>query len=214
MRVISYSLWGDKPKYIIGAFRNAEQSMLWYGGWECWFWCDEDSCPASEIERLQEYKNVRVIKMRASQSSHWAMFWRFYAAADPNIEAVVFRDTDSRPTQREAMAVDEWLRSEKGFHAMRDHPHHSTPLCGGMWGVKGGLLKDIKERIDAYYAAGLTSKSMFGIDQDFLTHSVWPMAKFNVIEHDEFFAKKPFPLPRDPKHFVGQVYDEKDNQVY
>ena len=28
------------------------------------------------------------------------------------------------PTRREAAAVEEWLRSEKWLHAMRDNPYH------------------------------------------------------------------------------------------
>ena len=40
------------------------------------------------------------------------------------------------------------------------------------------------------------------------------MAKDDVVEHDDFFAKKPFPLPRDPRYFVGQVYDENDNPQF
>jgi hypothetical protein len=142
------------------------------------------------------------------------MFWRFYAAEDPSIDCVVFRDTDSRIGQREVMAVQEWISSGKGFHAMRDHPQHGTPLCGGMWGVRGGKLKEIRSMISNYYAKGLTKTALFGIDQDFLTHSVWSLAKEDVVQHDEFFAKVPFPLPRDSKHFVGQVYDENDNPQY
>lgn len=214
MNALSFSLWGNNPKYTTGAIRNARLSSTWYRGWQCRFYCDTDTVPQSVIDELSSFPNAVVLGMSASAEPHWSMFWRFYAAEDPTIDCVVFRDADSRITQREAMAVQEWIVSGKGYHAMRDHPQHGTPLCGGMWGVRGGKLKNIRSMIDDYYAKGLTKTALFGIDQDFLTHSVWPIAHEDVVEHDEFFIHKPFPLPRDPKHFVGQVYDENDNPQY
>jgi hypothetical protein len=214
MNVVSFSLWGDKPKYTIGAIRNAELASSWYRGWTCRFYCDEETVPEKILDTLDSMPNCEVVRMGVSVEPHWSMFWRFYAAEDPSIDCVVFRDTDSRIGQREVMAVQEWISSGKGFHAMRDHPQHGTPLCGGMWGVRGGKLKEIRSMISNYYAMGLTKTALFGIDQDFLTHSVWSLAKEDVVQHDEFFAKVPFPLPRDSKHFVGQVYDENDNPQY
>ena len=48
------------------------------------------------------------------------------------------------------------------------------------------------------------------VDQNFLTQVIYPRIKDNSCVHDEFFAKKPFPYPRDPKHFVGQAYGGND----
>ena len=36
--------------------------------------------------------------------------------------------------QRERDAVNEWLRSNKTFHLMRDHPWHGSEILAGMWG--------------------------------------------------------------------------------
>jgi hypothetical protein len=213
-KVIAFSLWGDKPKYTVGALRNAELAKTYYRNWECRFYCDEETVPEGIIQSLGTMANVKVIRMKASQEPHWSMFWRFYAADDKKVERCIFRDTDSRIGQREAMAVQEWIASGKGFHAMRDHPQHGTPFCGGMWGVCVGKINDIKGLINDYYTKGLTKTALFGLDQDFLTHSILPIAKDDMVEHDEFFAKKPFPMPRDPKHFVGQVYDENDNPQF
>ena len=214
MNVVSFSLWGDNPKYTTGAIKNAQLASIWYRGWQYRFYCDVDTVPEVVMDKLSSLPNTHVIKMSASKEPHWSMFWRFYAAEDQGVDCVVFRDADSRITQRESMAVQAWVSSGSGYHAMRDHPQHGTPLCGGMWGVRHGRLRNIRSLIDDYYAKGLTKTALFGIDQDFLTHSVWPTAKNDVMEHDEFFARKPFPLPRDPKHFVGQVYDENDNPQY
>lgn len=214
MNVISFSLWGDKPKYTVGALRNAQLASVFYRGWTCRFYCDTETVPEEILVSLERMSNTEVIRMKASEQAHWGMFWRFYTVDDPTVDISLFRDTDSRIGQREVMAVHEWVSSGKGFHSMRDHPQHGTCLMGGMWGVRSGKIRDMHGLISAYYAAGLTDKALFGIDQDFLAHSVCPMTAGDIIEHDEFFARKPFPIPRDPKHFVGQVYDEKDNPEF
>ena len=48
------------------------------------------------------------------------------------------RDLDSRLSAREEAATREWLRSGLAVHAMRDHPLHTQPLMGGMWGARLG----------------------------------------------------------------------------
>ena len=47
-----------------------------------------------------------------------------------------FRDLDSLPSAREDAALQEWLDSKYGVHAMRDHPWHGVPVMGGGWGAK------------------------------------------------------------------------------
>ena len=38
-RVISYSLWGDNPTYLIGAIKNAEMAQEFYPDFESWSDC-------------------------------------------------------------------------------------------------------------------------------------------------------------------------------
>lgn len=40
------------------------------------------------------------------------------------------RDLDSRFSDRELAAVNEWLASGASIHAMRDHPAHGTAMLG------------------------------------------------------------------------------------
>ena len=48
------------------------------------------------------------------------------------------------------------------------------------------------------------------VDQNFLRDIIYPRIFHVACVHDEFFEKKPFPHPRDPKHFVGQAYAGND----
>lgn len=204
-KIISFSLWGDNPKYTIGAIKNAELSKTIYPNWICRFYCGR-SVPSDIIEKLKSYDNVEVIEM--NEDGDWnGMFWRFYACEDADI--MISRDTDSRLSVREKSAVDEWINSDKDFHIMRDHPYHNALILGGMWGVRNGLLKDITTIINEYYKG-----NFWQVDQNFLKEKIYPLIKNNSFIHDEYMNfeswKTLFPVKRNNKEFVGDVFDEND----
>ena len=64
------------------------------------------------------------------------MNWRFLPTLDPQVDFFMSRDLDSLIFEREYSAVEEWLKSSKSLHIMRDHPLHKTAILGGMWGLK------------------------------------------------------------------------------
>ena len=59
--------------------------------------------------------------------------WRFFPTLDTQVEIFMSRDLDSPIKPREVEAVDEWVKSEKALHVMRDHPAHGVPMLGGLW---------------------------------------------------------------------------------
>lgn len=202
-KIISFSLWGQDPKYTIGAIRNAEVAPEIYPGWTCRFYTGEDV--TDEIKSKLLDLESEVIEMGGADWN--GMFWRFFAAE--NADIMISRDTDSRLSLRERAAVDEWLASDKDFHIMRDHPYHKTEILGGMWGCRNGILDNIKEMIHDYDMGEYSNK--YQVDQNFLRDVIYPIVKDNSMVHDEFFEKKPFPTSRlNPQDFVGQVYDENE----
>jgi hypothetical protein len=56
--------------------------------------------------------------------------WRFLPAVDPSVDIMASRDLDSPLTSRELAAVNQWLLTNKSWHAMRDHPLHTVPMLG------------------------------------------------------------------------------------
>jgi hypothetical protein len=56
--------------------------------------------------------------------------WRFLPAGDILVDIMASRDLDSPLEQRELDAVNEWLSTNKSWHAMRDHPLHTVPMLG------------------------------------------------------------------------------------
>ena len=209
--IIAYSLWGDHPMYWVGALRNIEQVSNHFPGWICRFYIDKN-CKSELIETIKG-ENVEVVLVDSKDSFH-GMFWRFWASEDPDVDIFLSRDCDSRLSDREVAAIKEWLSSDKDFHIMRDHPYHTVPILGGMWGCRNGLMKKI-ELVKMIESWGQFQKK--GIDQDFLGKYVYPLVVNKSMEHSEFNLRfrgeiRPFPTIRNNYEFVGDVFDENDER--
>src|SRR6185436_2888856 len=198
MKIISFSLWGNSPKYCIGALKNAELAKVLYPDLKCWFYvpCLED-CKGNllidTIIKLSVMDNCKVIQTGAF--GDWrGMFWRFDAISDPLCEVMISRDCDSRLSLRERLAVDEWLTSPRTFHIMRDHPWHGSKMLGGVWCVKGPfpMIRSL--------AIQWPAEDRYQTDQDFLNTALYPIASRDVMIHAQFCAIEdfaiPFPKPR------------------
>lgn len=211
MNYLSFSLWGDKPIYNVGAIKNAELSKTIYPDWKMILYYD-NTVPKETIEKLN---NLDVITIDVTDKKIYGMFWRFFATDLDNAEYCVFRDCDSRITIREKMAVDEWIESKKSIHVMRDHPYHRVPygntglgILGGMWGIKSGIIP-LRTMINNF---ALNKELSYGSDQTFLK-TIYSIFENDQFVHDVFFENKPFPIDRVDGEFVGGRIDEKDNPV-
>jgi protein O-GlcNAc transferase len=204
-RIISFSLWGQEPRYTTGAIRNAALALRYYPGWVCRFTVGS-TVPAFVIREL-EGLGSQVIQR--DEPGDWAgLFWR-YAAVRPEDEVVVFRDTDGRPGEREQAAVAAWLASGHIFHIMRDHPQHRMPILGGMWGVRVDKLPD-----RGAFLRDLPVVARYNADQLLLARAVYPRTLGSRLVHDEFFDyesdSQPFPTPRREFEFVGEIFTAAD----
>jgi hypothetical protein len=207
-KVISFSVWGDNPDYLVGAKRNAELASEVYPDWETWFYVERGT--NLHLESLA----TRVIYYDAEPGSD-GMFQRFRPMEDSSVDVFVSRDCDSRLSDREYQAVQEWLGSDKQFHSMRDHAAHGIPVLGGMWGAKRfGLinLEFVFKKLCNY-----KNKNYFD-DQRGLAF-FYDMVPSLFLEHDDSlrFNGKPFPnhTPMIYGTFVGQriTFDDKEGRV-
>lgn len=213
-KIISFSLWGNNPKYTVGATKNAELAKEIYPGWIARFYVSK-SVPKQVVDSLIK-SGSEIVPMNIDGDCT-GMFWRFLPANEKDV-IMISRDTDSRLNFREKFAVDNWLSSGKSFHIMRDHPNHNTSILGGMWGARENTLKNIKEMIEDYLKEDFLQVPLqrcgtfYGLDQMFLKQKIYPIIKNNVCVHDEFFEKTLFPTKRIDYEFVGDVFDERDNR--
>jgi hypothetical protein len=214
-KILSFSLWGDNPTYNVGAIKNAEQAKTFYPEFECWFYIHEN-VPKETIDILKEMSNTKIIMKTGDLNTNKPMMWRFEAIDDPDVEIMMSRDTDTRFTQREILAVNEWLNSNTIFHIMRDHPEHGCCILGGMFGTK--KIKEIpswSSIINKYTQIGCRD-----YDQTFLTNLIYPIIKNNSTIHASFYRIEPhakhFPIKYcNELRFVGEYvyYDESRSQA-
>jgi len=203
-KIISFCLWGENPRYTIGALKNADLAKTIYPDWVCRYYIGK-STPNKIITELCDKDNTELFIM--NESGDWrGMFWRFLPASDSDVSVMISRDTDSRLSEREKEAVDQWLDSDKGFHIMRDHPAHGTEILGGMWGAKVGSIPEMKSLISDY-----SKGDFWQVDQNFLRTIIYPIVNNRSFVHDEYFEKKRFPSKRENRFFVGQAFNADDS---
>lgn len=215
MKVISFSLWGDKPMYYIGALENIKLAREYYPEWKCRFYVAPSVPDFARDDISKQGGEVQIVE--TNLGNFWGMFWRFFAADDPTVDVMISRDCDSRLNIREKVAVDEWLKSDKCFHTMHDHyGHRSVPILGGMWGAKNGCVEGMSQKIMQW--GNYANK---GIDQHFLWQRVWPLVKDKTMKHGPKWGSRwgeclPFPDHPPLKFggtYVGEIFDENNNPV-
>lgn len=202
-RIISFSLFGSRSKYIEPAILNTQVAPALFPNWICRFYVD-DSVPEQAIQRLKS-NGAEVIRV-AKHLENWpGTMWRFLAINDPEAEYVIFRDTDSVISARESAAVAEWIKSGRSFHTMRDSGSHTDLVLAGMWGAKAGSVPNIEEKIQEFIDHGFDSTHF--ADQDFLKAKLWGYIRQDLWAHDRLFNFRdphPYPdLPFDQKHQIA-----------
>ncbi len=207
-KIISYSLFGDNPKYLVGAVENARTAKEFYPDFTTRFYVGK-SVPEETVGALKN-EGAEVF-LEDDLEGLIGTIWRFYAFADEDVEIVLIRDVDSRFSMREVTAVNEWLESGKNFHIMRDHPQHGRLILAGMWGARAAVLRDIKERLARFSFTGI-----FDDEQLFLERWVYDLAKKDSCIHASFRRYEPhakaFSIKRDDDVFgVGEPFDANGN---
>jgi len=204
VKIISYSLWGNNPKYISGAHRNIELAQKYFPDWKVRLYLDINTPFNSESSNLE-------IVQRKSERFQDGCFWRFEACDGDDI--VIVRDLDDRLSERHKFVVDEWLDSDKNLHIIRDHPNHVFPIMAGLWGSRNGLLKGITDAIEKW-----GDKDNYTCDQNFLQKILYSNYFIqNSLIHDPFHKNLGIELdinsPRKDYEFLGDTFDENDNRT-
>jgi hypothetical protein len=202
--VISFSLFGDGPRYTAGAEANALLARHVYPGWAVRFYAD-DSVPAACLGRLRA-AGAQVVPMPRQRHDLEGAFWRFLVADDDAFERWAVRDADSRLGYRERRAVDEWVASGAPFHIMRDHPWQTGAILGGCFGGARGAVPDMAGKVRAWRRRGF-----YGADQQFLAEVLHPLVRATALRHDSFAGPdgdrvRRFPTPYEDYRFVGERF--------
>lgn len=202
--IVSMSVWGTNKRYIQGAIEQIKLIKKWYPGFEIRIYVDV-------LNRFDNFsKDAKIIQANVNT---YGMFWRFEPLFESDNNVVIVRDADSRITQREFMAVKEWLDSDKKFHVFRDHDaHYEFPIIGCAFGLKGKLDNSLKEIMLEYSR----SHQYYCSDQYYLRDYVYPAIKNSIMVHsmhEGWFGETRKKLI-NKFSFCGNGYDENDMPLY
>jgi hypothetical protein len=205
--LIAFSLFGGDSKYCETAILNVHDQPDVYPDWVCRFYVDS-SVPNNVIARLTK-GGAQIVFVEGPALQWPGPMWRLLALDDPQAHRILFRDADSLISLREAHAVAQWLTSGKRFHMMRDDGANTELMMAGMWGAVAGSLPPLRELVQRFMRAPLTSRHF--ADQHFLRQYVWPYARTSLMQHDSIFGfmnALPFPDGERPGDLSGVGYTE------
>ena len=220
MRAVSFSLYGNDPRYTIGAIKNAILGSRYFpfeDGFRLVFYVGQ-SVEDWVVSTLNLVKGVKIIRM-SEEENNTARLWRYLAFADPQFDVVICRDADARLSFRDRIAHEEWEQSGLDYHIIKDHKiGHNYVISAGMFAGKTAKLRDIAQliafnEIEDYYTT----------DQDFLASEIYPRVKDSVLIHDPFFQTATegdsirtsiaFDAPTPVSH-IGAALDANDRFIF
>ena len=209
MKVFSFCLYGDNPKYIQGMHENIKTIQSIFPDWKIMIYYEKDT---TDIRPFESYPNVilKVGEYRGNQM----MLDRFKPIDDTSVEIMLVRDSDSRINERDEWCIRDFIRSPKLFHIIRDHPYHTSMIMGGLWGIKRGCIPPyvkFDKMIRLYVSE---NPNVQGFDQHFLTQVIYSKIADKALIHGCVKMHPPeyitlIPL-KTPHMFCGQAIEIDD----
>ena len=184
--IFSFALYGKNDRYCLGILLNIDFINKYYNDWEIYIYYSE--VPQKILDEINKKQHVKMIKCDDTKYIWEGMFWRFYPFMLDDVDIFLSRDADSLVSEREMNLVDNWIKSDKCFHIIRDHPRHTQPIMGGMFGVK---IKEFQQKygnidIDKniiFYKRQFNRQKKRNVDQLFLSQKIYPKIQNDNMTH-------------------------------
>jgi hypothetical protein len=210
MNVISFSLWGTAPSYFYGLLDNCIIIKYKLPEFTCFVY-HNNSLPKNIKDILEQLGNVRLIPMNNTNDKRNTM-WRFLPAFYKNTNIVLSRDADSRIEPKEIKAIQDWLKSDKNFHIIRNNRGHKRKILAGLWGCRNKILRPLLKDYINYISKPYTINNWI-VDEIFLEKIVYPyVMKLNTVyvnaSHNRYEPKSSLheldnSLPNEYESFIG-----------
>lgn len=181
--VISMSLDGDDIDKLYGALRYSQLVPIVFPRWRLRVYASSSALNDTSshhvlriLVKKLENSGVEVFKVRGLTAARiLPELWAYFVADDTDVDRFVVRNSDTRPSDREAAALDDWLQTNwtvKSLYCIRDHPLHAAQsLVPGLVGGVPRLLKNATATTFRKLVHG--HKSVAG----FLHSTIWPLLK-------------------------------------
>ena len=163
MKVFSFCIYGTERNYYDGLLENIQIIHEYFPDFEIYIY--KGICDSEWIFE----ENCKVIDTHKEGAIN--MLYRYLPIGFADIGFI--RDTDSRITERDRWCIQEFLKSDKSYHIIRDHYWHKEPIMGGIFGWKKQI--DIDLSLD----------SVIGYSQDmtYLKEHLYPLIKSDSLIH-------------------------------
>jgi len=162
MKVFSFCLYGTEPNYYTGLLENIELVKQYYPDFTIVVYKGE--CDPSWV--LPEGVTVDVTNRAGPINALLRYIPLNYA------DVGFVRDADSRINERDRWCIDQFLKSDKSYHTIRDHYWHQSKLMAGTFGWKRPMTLMIP-----------THEVEYGFDEHFLAQCVYETVKSDMLVH-------------------------------
>ena len=211
--IITFSLWGQDPRYLSGAMKNVVVARYLYPGWTPRFYIDE-SVPQAARDYILQQGGQLVLAPKEWPADRFGLFWRFLVEDDPDVDFFMVRDADSVMNIKERAAVEDWLASGRTFHLMRDLPTHSELILAGMWAAQRGNIGTMSKRVQDHVTGGQRKLGNRITDQEFLRWKIWPIVRQDVMAHDAYLDFGNPTRYRDEFHLPARLHIGQNDFIH
>ena len=181
--IISMSLDGDDIDKLYGALRYSQLVPIVFPRWRLRVYSSSAALNETSSHRVLrvlikklENSGVEVFRVRGLTAERIPPeLWAYFVADDTEVDRFIVRNSDTRPSDREAAALDDWLQTNstvKALYCIRDHPLHAAQSL--VTGLVGGVPQLLKN------ATGSTFRKLMREHKsvvDFLHNTIWPLLK-------------------------------------
>ena len=161
-KVFSFCLYGSDDNYYTGLLENIEIIKQYYPDFEIYVY--KGIC-----EKEWPIEGATVISTEREGAVN--MLYRYLPLKFAQIGFV--RDTDSRITERDRWCIDDFLKSDKDYHIIRDHFWHKSKIMGGLFGWKVPLDICFDLSVDFGYS----------VDEAVLEQVLYPRLRSRILVH-------------------------------
>lgn len=217
-KLIVFQLWGSNSLYFVGMVENIKLAEIIYQDWKIRIYYDDIK---DEWVKYLADMNVEMVHVNKKEGASFQL-WRMLPLFDDDVEYFICRDADSRLNYREYYAVEEWIKSNKPMHIMRDHPiGHKTLVLAGMCGFNNTEIRKTIVFKDPLLLENAVINA-HDSDQEFIRKYIYVFFENNHLAHDKYrhfktgcerdFPVIPYHIPR-MCNFVGEVVDHYNNPI-
>src|SRR6218665_1104567 len=251
--IIAMTLFGKVPKYTWGAIRNAQLMPIVFPNWKLRFYVPHPDfiLPNVDTKQVEIVDNTRVeivprrilsklgqlgsdiVYVKNFSDKIPPKFWRYLVTIDKTVDYFLIRDADSRISDRDSAAVNDWMQETDipALHCVRDHPKHADfPIVDGLFGGRISKLrsrlngKNLLDIVQEFYANTSGALMDYAANdkrkepEDILNDILWSMLHEDALCQDSVSCEKwnntrSFPVKREREEYLGQKFDERQEST-